>query len=92
MGLFDIANHLLNFVAPAAVVALLVVLLSLFFQRNRPLAQGNTAQAAINFVVCVAVLTIGLWFFGRDAKMLTYIAMVLASATVQWLLLGAWRS
>ncbi len=91
MGLFDIANHLLNFVAPAAVVALLVVLLSRFFQRNRPLALGSAAQAAINFVVCVAVLTIGLWFFGRDAKMLTYIAMVLASATVQWLLLGAWR-
>jgi hypothetical protein len=92
MGPFDIANHLLNFVAPAAVVALLVVFMSRFFIQNRPLDQGNTAQAAINFVVCVVVLTAGLWFFGRDAKMLTYVAMVLASATVQWVLLGGWRS
>ncbi len=91
MGPFDIANHLLNFAAPAAVVALLVVFASRFFQSNRPLAQGNIAQAAINFIVCVAVLVAGLWFFERDAKMLTYIAMVLASATVQWVLLRAWR-
>jgi hypothetical protein len=91
MGLFDITNHLLNFVAPAAVVALLMAFASRFFQSNRPLAQGYIAQAAINFIVSATVLAAGLWFFERDAKMLTYVAMVLASAAVQWLLLGAWR-
>jgi hypothetical protein len=91
MGLLDTVNHLLNFVAPAAVVALLVAFAGRFFRSNRPLAQGYIAQAATNFIVCAAVLTAGLWFFERDAKMLTYVAMVLASATVQWLLLGAWR-
>jgi hypothetical protein len=37
------------------------------------------------------VLLAGLWFFGRDGKMLTYAALVVASATVQWVMLGLWR-
>jgi hypothetical protein len=41
--------------------------------------------------VCVAVLIVGLILTGRDGKMNTYLAMVLASATVQWFLSGAWR-
>jgi hypothetical protein len=91
MGVFDAINHLLNFFAPAAFVALLMVLSSRFFKPNRPLAQRFIAQAAINFVACSVVLVLGLWFFGRDGKMATYAAMVLVSATVQWMLLGIWR-
>jgi hypothetical protein len=91
MGVFDAINHLLNFFAPAAFVALLVVLSSRFFKPNRSLAQQFIAQAAINFVACSVVLVLGLWFFGRDGKMATYAAMVLVSATVQWMLLGIWR-
>ncbi|MBK7005121.1 MAG: hypothetical protein IPH37_08255, partial [Burkholderiales bacterium] len=37
----------------------------------------------INFVVSAVVLVAGLWFFGRDAKMATYGAMLLAVATAQ---------
>jgi hypothetical protein len=37
------------------------------------------------------VLIIGLIVTERDGKMNTYLAMVLASATVQWFLSGAWR-
>jgi hypothetical protein len=92
MGFFDAANHLLNFFAPAAFVALLVALGSLFFKPNRPLAQQFIAGVAINFIVCAAVLLAGLWFFGNDGKMATYSAMVLASATVQWVMLKAWRT
>jgi hypothetical protein len=92
MGFFDAANHLLNFFAPAAFVALLVSLSSLFFKKNKPFAQRYIAGAAINFAACAAILVAGLWYFGNDGKMATYSAMVLASATVQWLVLGAWRS
>jgi hypothetical protein len=34
--------------------------------------------------VGVVVLVIGLVVFGRDGKMLTYLALVLATATGQW--------
>jgi hypothetical protein len=33
-----------------------------------------------------AALLGGLWFFGHDGKMVTYAALVLVCATVQWLL------
>jgi hypothetical protein len=91
MDVLDAGNHLLNFFAPAAAVALLVVLLSRFFKQNRPITQAIPAQAAINFIVCAAVTMAGLWVFGRDAKMATYLAMVVASGTVQWVLMGLWR-
>jgi hypothetical protein len=32
-----------------------------------------------------AVLALGLWYYGRDGKMATYSAMVLAAASSQWL-------
>jgi hypothetical protein len=91
MGFLDVLNHLVNFVAPAAVVALLVVVAARFLKLKSRLAQSIIAQAAINFIACVAVLSAGLWFFGRDGKVATYTVMVLVAATVQWLLLGAWR-
>ena len=37
------------------------------------------------------VLVAGLVFFGRDGKMATYAALVLAIASSQWLLLRGWR-
>jgi hypothetical protein len=36
--------------------------------------------------VCLLVLLGGLWFFGRDGKMATYVVLVLASGSSQWLL------
>jgi hypothetical protein len=90
MGFLDAANHLLNFLASAMAVALLVALFAQLFQPNRPLVQHFIAQAAINFVACSVVLVAGLWFFGRDGKMATYVAMVLVSATVQWVVLKSW--
>ncbi len=92
MGFFDAANHLLNFFAPAAFVALVGALSSLFFKSNKAFATNYIEQAAINFAACSMVLVAGLWFFGNDGKMATYTAMVLVSATVQWVVLKAWMS
>jgi hypothetical protein len=91
MGVLDALLHAINFMFPAAFVALLVTFFGRFFKQKMPLARTFVAQAAINFVVCVAVLIVGLILTGRDGKMNTYLAMVLASATVQWFLSGAWR-
>jgi hypothetical protein len=91
MGILDAALHAINFLLPAAFVALFVTFLGRFFKQNRPIVGKFIARAAINFVVCIAVLVIGLILTGRDGKMLTYLAMVLAAATVQWIFSGGWR-
>lgn len=84
-------DHLLNFVFPAVAVGLLVATLApLVLTRTRP-HHSWLAQGAINSVTCVAVLFSGLWFFGHDAKMATYTAMVVACASSQWISAKAWR-
>ena len=95
MTAYLLTDHLLNFIAPAAVVALLLALSSRVFSRflvsKRPLTQSIWAQTAIIFIVNVVVLGAGLVFFGNDGKMATYAAMVLASALSQWVLARGWR-
>ena len=92
MGLLDLLNHLLNFIAPAFWVALTVTLFSLFFIKKQALAGVFIRSIAINFAICCLVLLTGLWLLGRDGKMSTYAAMTLFCATSQWVLQRGWRA
>lgn len=95
MTAYLLLDHILNFIAPAAVVALLLVLSSRVFSRflvsKRAVNQSIWAQAATIFTVNVLVLAAGLVIFGNDGKMATYAAMVLASGVCQWVLFRGWR-
>jgi len=91
MSFLALLNHGINFVAPAVWLALLMPLLSRFFMKKSPVVQTLSRQVAIHFMVLVLVLVLGLLVFGRDGKMLTYLAMVLGSATAQWVMHKAWR-
>ena len=95
MTAYLLLNHLLNFMAPAALVAALLLMFSRLlpgiFGSNKALVYVLWAQLAINFIVGVGVLAAGLVLLGRDGKMLTYVALILATATSQWLLLGGWK-
>ena len=95
MTSYLLLNHLLNFIAPALALALLLVafsrLFSGYFGSKRAIVQSPWSQTAINFVVGVAVLAAGLVLFGRDGKMLTYLALTVATAFSQWNLMGGWR-
>lgn len=84
-------NHGINLLAPAFWIALLLPMLSRLFIRNKPVARIYIGQAAIHFIVCSVVLMIGLLIFGRDGKMLTYLGLVAASASTQWVLVKGWR-
>ena len=87
MDFVDLFWHLAGFVAPALWVGLALALLAKVFWRKVPSALGLPAQAAINFGVCLAVLVLGLVLTGRDGRVVTYGAMVLAAAASQaWLL------
>ncbi len=84
-------NHGINLLAPALWMAVWMPMLSWLFVRNKHAAQVYVRQVAMHFVVCSLVLVAGLAIFGRDGKMLTYVAIVAASASTQWLLVKGWR-
>ena len=84
-------NHLLNFVAPAAILAVLLAPGSRWLMGKSAAALSWWAQAAIVFAVGCGVLAAGLWWLGRDGKLLTYAALVLACATCQRVLRRGWR-
>jgi hypothetical protein len=48
-------------------------------------------QVWVNGVLGVVVLSAGLMWWGADGKMATWSALVLVSATCQWLMCQAWR-
>lgn len=92
MGLLDLTNHLINFLAPAVVVGLLLALVTPIFLKKWPSTHAVIAQTAINSVAGMAALVLGLWVFGRDAKMASYGAMLVSVASVQWWYLRGGRS
>lgn len=92
MGPLDLLNHLANFAAPALWMAVIVSLLAKVFMKKVAGAPVFHAQTAINFVVGLTVLVLGLWWFGRDGKMATYAVMALACATSQWVMLRGWKA
>lgn len=91
MGPLDILNHLLNFVAPAAALALLLTLAGGWIGPQGRSAMVAWRRFAILFAVGVAVMAAGLVLWGRDGKMLTYAALVLGCASTQWALSRSWR-
>ena len=92
MAPIDVLIHLLNFLAPALGVALLLALFARLFVRNRAGARSLWTQTAVIFVACAVALGLGLWFFGRDGKMASYAAMLLCGASSQWLMQQGWKA
>lgn len=91
MAFLDFFWHLLNFAAPAAVVACVVTLLGgLLPQGRAPLAVLGR-RWLVNAGAGALALAAALWLLGRDGKMLGYGALVLAVATAQWVQARAWR-
>jgi hypothetical membrane protein len=86
MSMWLMALHLLNFLAPAFGLALMLGVLGLFFDRKRPSPQYLYISAAMYFVASMAVLLLGLALLGRDGKTITYAALVSVNAA-----LAAWR-
>jgi hypothetical protein len=91
MGPLDLTLHVLNFAAPAAWVAALTVLATRFLMPKRAIVLVWWSQLAITFIAGMVVLSVGLLVFGRDGKMLTYAALVLAVTTAQWVAVKGWQ-
>jgi hypothetical protein len=91
MSFVQLLDALLNFVAPALFLAPVLALAARWMLRRDAGAPGFWAQAGLNFAAGVAVLAIGLWLFGRDGRMASYIALVLVCGSVQWGVARGWR-
>ena len=87
MSPLDLLLHILNFIAPALFVAACVVWIApKVLGTSRPKSSFRR-HWLITSSVGIAVLAVGLWFFGVDGKMATYGVLVLAVAGTQWWLL-----
>ena len=91
MGPFDLAIHLANFAAPALGMAVLMGIFSLFRRPKQPFPLVWPAQLAINFTIGITTLGASLWHFGHDGMVATYVALVVAVATSQWVMERGWR-
>ena len=91
MPLIDALIHAVNFAAPAAFLAVLMPLLAKLMMPRRSTMLAGWSQVLISFAVCLALLLLGLVFFGRDGKMATYALLVLGAATTQWMLVRGWQ-
>jgi len=85
-------NHLFNLVLPGFAVSLCMAATVHWLLPPRHPGPGFGLCLAVNSAVTLLVLLGGLWFFGRDGKMASLAALVLASASAQWLLERGWRA
>ena len=92
MGPLDAFNHLLNLFAPAAALAGLLVLGGRLCLQECKSPYTLLFQVVLQLLLGSAVLAAGLVLWGRDGKMLTYAALVLAGGSCQWWLQRGWRS
>lgn len=93
MWFLNLILHLLNFVAPAAWLATALLALHWLGSRRTVVALPAVPSATpamrwkrhwlYLFASGVAVLLAGLFIFGRDGKMMTYVALVLVMGVVQ---------
>jgi hypothetical protein len=84
MGPLDALWHALNFIAPALGMAALAASAAKLLWR-RDLAAVSWLRLALWAAVAgMAVLIGGLVAFGRDGKMVTYAALVVATALALW--------
>ena len=91
MGPFDTLFHLLSFLAPAVAVACVVALAGPILLPRQSPVRAWWIQAGVNLAVGGLVLMAGLWYWGVDGKMATYMALAMAIATSQWACGRCWR-
>ena len=91
MSFVDVFWHFVNFALPAAVLSLGVTALGSWQNHGRA-AMAWQWRWLCNGLAGLAVLAAGLVWTGRDGRMLTYSALVMVCASVEWLLSKRWRA
>jgi hypothetical protein len=84
MTFIGLLGHLAGFLAPAVLVALVLCLVPRLRHAGRQGRRRWTLDLGLLFLAGSVVLLGGLLFFGRDAKMATYTALVLVQGSLGW--------
>ena len=87
MSAFEILNHLLNFLAPALFVALVLALGAQACFPKRTRLRPWYLAAAIHTLLGVVWLLLGLVLTGQDGRLVTYAGLILVTATSQAVML-----
>lgn len=88
MTFLALIGHLLNFIAPAVGVALLLWGAPRLWPKGRKGRWAARRELLVLIGLGSAVLLAGLIVFGRDAKMFSYAALVLAQGSLVWWVRG----
>ena len=93
MTAYLLANHLLNFAAPALFLALgLALACRLLPMGRRAGAPALRRQLVVLLAVNLAVSVVAFGLLGQDGKLMGYAAMTAAAALAQWWLLRGWKA
>ncbi|MDQ7743410.1 hypothetical protein [Hydrogenophaga pseudoflava] len=84
MSFLALITHLANFAAPAVGLAVMLWGLPRIWPKARAGRWGARRELVALCALGVGVLLAGLIVFGRDGKMLTYAALVLAQGSLGW--------
>jgi len=84
MNILTIPIHLLNFVAPAVFVGTFLAVLAPVFLRKSVRRSSWKLRALSNSLCGLGALLAGLWVFGHDGKMASYLGLLVASAASQF--------
>jgi hypothetical protein len=84
MGPIDFLNHLVNLILPALGTAALSAALAKLLWRKELAGRAWWQLAAAGAAAGAIVIALGLLAFGRDGRMATYAALVLANALALW--------
>lgn len=88
MTFIALLGHLFNFVAPALAVALLLWGAPRLWPKARRGRWSSRTEWLALTGLGVVVLLVGLVYFGRDGKMATYAALVIAQGSLAWWVRG----
>lgn len=91
MPFLDFLNHLLNLMAPAVFLAVLLAAGARLVWRKNPHLLPWYHMASVNALLGILVLALGVVLSGQDGRMGTYACLVVAMATCQWLMSSGWR-
>jgi len=84
MTFLALIGHIANFIAPALGVALLLWGMPRLWPKARAGRWAARRELLAQCSLGMGVLLVGLVVFGRDGKMLSYTALVLAQGSLAW--------
>jgi len=90
MDIVTAIEHLANFFAPAFAVSLILITLGHLFWPGRPQSLRWWSRWLLMSLAGSVVLFLGLWCWGADGKIATYLSLIVVLVVLQSCFLKLW--